>query len=154
MTNFERCSGRADFESLSHSRRINGETLWLRGEQDSTLERARVAFAVSTHYGKAVQRNRLRRQLRVALNEMGDRLMPGRYLIGTRGRAGERSAAGRAGTRSAAGRDEPRGVPAMPDVISPTAGISYRTVLAELETMLAELETMPSKLTKKTPVKP
>ncbi len=110
MKAFDSCAGRADFELLRHSRRINGETLWLRMAKDATLERPRVAFAVNSHYGKATQRNRLRRRLRAVLTDLRPGLALGRYLIGARG------------------------------AIATTGVVSYRRVCRDLETMLAKAE--------------
>ncbi len=81
--------------------------------------RPRVAFAINAHFGTATVRNRLRRRLMAALAELHEQLAPGRYLIG------------------------PRMPSPTPAAVSPAAaagppGISYRTILADLETMLAK----------------
>lgn len=42
----------------------------------------RVAYAIGKRFGGAVQRNRLRRRLRVLVVELAPLLAPGAYLIG------------------------------------------------------------------------
>ena len=129
MKAFDSCSAKADFDQLRHSRRVNGEALWLRLATDSTLERPRIAFSINTHYGKATQRNRLRRRLVAALTEIADRTGDG-----TGGRTDGRLALGRylIGTRSS---------------VAKTGGVSYRTVLSDLEAMLAKIQNGASKQT-------
>ncbi len=107
MKAFDSC-GLSDFELLRHSRRVNGDALWVRSAMDATLGRPRVAFAVNSHYGTAVQRNRLRRRLRAALTELKTVLPLGRFLVGTRG------------------------------AIASTGTISYRMVCSDLETILTK----------------
>jgi ribonuclease P protein component len=45
-------------------------------------EPPRVAFAIGRKVGNAVERNRIRRQLRTILRELATQLRPGMYLIG------------------------------------------------------------------------
>ncbi|HCB34545.1 MAG TPA: hypothetical protein DEP66_03290 [Acidimicrobiaceae bacterium] len=87
MPPVDRCASKADFDALRRGRRAAGTSLWLRWAPDPTLARPRVAFAIAGRHGKAVDRNRLRRRLRAALAALGDRLEPGRYLVGPRSRA-------------------------------------------------------------------
>ena len=49
---------------------------------DSSLTMAHVGYAIGRPYGGAVQRNRLRRRLRVLMVSYGEALLPGSYLIG------------------------------------------------------------------------
>ncbi|WP_420627120.1 ribonuclease P protein component [Candidatus Poriferisodalis sp.] len=59
--------------------------LWMSFTADARLARPRVAFALSRRAGTAVARNRVRRRLRALFREHADDLVPGRYLVGTRG---------------------------------------------------------------------
>jgi len=52
----------------------------------------RVAFAVGRRVGSAVERNRLRRQLRAVAAELAPDLEPGAYLVSYRGSPGASSA--------------------------------------------------------------
>ena len=45
-------------------------------------EPPRVAYAIGRKVGNAVQRNRIRRQLRTILRQLAPQLRPGKYLIG------------------------------------------------------------------------
>ena len=49
---------------------------------DETLTQPAIAYALGSHLGGAVVRNRLRRRLRELLRARADQLAPGCYLIG------------------------------------------------------------------------
>jgi len=49
---------------------------------DPSLTMAHVGYAIGQPYGGAVERNRLRRRLRVLMASHGEALLPGLYLIG------------------------------------------------------------------------
>ncbi len=53
------------------------------GDHGSGLTRPHVAYAIDTSCGNAVQRNQLRRRLRVLSNEAAESMAPGAYLIRT-----------------------------------------------------------------------
>lgn len=67
--------------------RVRAESLWCSFVPDPELSPPQVAFAIGRAVGTAVRRNRLRRRLRVLLDEAA--LPPGLYLIGARPPAGE-----------------------------------------------------------------
>jgi ribonuclease P protein component len=69
--------------------RVRADPLWCSFVLDPDLSPPQVAFAIGRAVGTAVQRNRLRRRLRVVLAEAT--LPPGLYLIGARERACERT---------------------------------------------------------------
>ena len=69
---------------MRRGRRFDSELLWVSFAADPTLERPRVAFALSRFSGNAVERNRARRRLRAIFSKHADRLAPGRYLVGAR----------------------------------------------------------------------
>lgn len=54
--------------------------------RDTALAQPRVAFAIGRHVGNAVIRNRIRRRLRAALQQLqaAGRLPGGDYLVGAR----------------------------------------------------------------------
>lgn len=82
-----RLSGRRAFAALSDPsvphQRIRTTHLWCRFN-DSDAAPLRVAYAIGRRYGGAVQRNRLRRQLRVLVAEAAPRhgIGGGTMLIG------------------------------------------------------------------------
>lgn len=86
-------STRRAFSALSRSRaRGRSGPLWAvradapAGTPEACGAPVRVAYAVGRATGTAVVRNRLRRRLRAAVDEVvrGDRVAPGMYLIGAR----------------------------------------------------------------------
>ncbi len=46
------------------------------------MEPPRVAYAIGRKVGNAVERNRIRRQLRTIVHDLASQLRPGMYLIG------------------------------------------------------------------------
>ena len=85
-----RIRDRGTFQRLSREgRRSRAGVLWCTAVLDPSLSPPRVAFAIGRAYGPAVQRNRVRRQLRSLLSEMT--VPPGAYLIGARPDAAARS---------------------------------------------------------------
>jgi len=84
----QRCRQSADFVALRRGRRIGGRVLWMLYAPDEALSHPRVAFAIGRRAGGAVERNRLRRRLQSILRDRQDQLPPGRYLFGSRQRAG------------------------------------------------------------------
>ena len=54
---------------------------------DSTLSGPRVGYALGRGFGTAVQRNRLRRQLRELVKTRADAMRPGYYVFGASPRA-------------------------------------------------------------------
>lgn len=49
---------------------------------DPSLAMCHVGYAIGRPYGGAVERNRLRRRLRVLMASHGEALVPGSYLVG------------------------------------------------------------------------
>ena len=49
---------------------------------DPSLAICHVGYAIGRSYGGAVERNRLRRRLRVLMVSHGEALLPGSYLVG------------------------------------------------------------------------
>ena len=60
---------------------------------DSSLQNAHVGYAIGRNVGKAVLRNRVRRQLRSLLEAKSDQLPAGWYLVGAQPRVGTMSLA-------------------------------------------------------------
>lgn len=58
---------------------------------DSSLQNAHVGYAIGRNVGKAVLRNRIRRQLRSLLEAKSDQLPAGWYLVGAQPRVGTMS---------------------------------------------------------------
>ncbi len=58
---------------------------------DSSLQNAHVGYAIGRNVGKAVLRNRVRRQLRSLLEAKSDQLPAGWYLVGAQPRVGTMS---------------------------------------------------------------
>jgi ribonuclease P protein component len=67
--------------------RFRREPLWCTYLQQNDLERCHVAFAIGRPVGPAVERNRLRRRLRVIVRQHD--FAPGFWLIGARASAVE-----------------------------------------------------------------
>jgi ribonuclease P protein component len=84
-----RIRDRATFAALRDGRRGHAGPVRLTWvpEPGSTTP-PRVAFAVGRRVGSAVERNRLRRQLRAVVADLAPDLEPGAYLIAYRGGAG------------------------------------------------------------------
>ena len=73
---------RAEFSRVKKEGRSKaGRYLVMATMEDSSLEHLKWAFVTSRRVGKAVVRNRVRRQLRGIMSKHGDRLKPGRYLV-------------------------------------------------------------------------
>ena len=78
-----RLQRRSDFTRLTEEGtyvRFGG--LWCRMIADSHLEHPQVGYAIGRSFGGAVQRNRMRRRLRVLLHAHANQLRPGLYLVG------------------------------------------------------------------------
>jgi len=78
-----RLQRRSDFTRLTEEGtyvRFGG--LWCRMIADSHLEQPQVGYAIGRSFGGAVQRNRMRRRLRVLLHARANQLRPGLYLVG------------------------------------------------------------------------
>lgn len=89
-----RLQRRSDFTRLTEEGtyvRFGG--LWCRMIADSRLAQAQVGYAIGRSFGGAVQRNRMRRRLRVLLASQADELRPGLYLVGAQASLGSASAA-------------------------------------------------------------
>jgi ribonuclease P protein component len=85
-----RIRDRGTFQRLSREgHRSRAGVLWCTAVLDPSLSPPRVAFAIVRAFGPAVQRNRVRRQLRSLLSETT--VPPGAYLIGARPDAAARS---------------------------------------------------------------
>jgi ribonuclease P protein component len=75
-------SSRRTFLALrATGRRGASGPLRIRFLADGDGERPRVAYAIPRRVGSAVARNRLRRRLRAAVDEVAGELSPGAYLI-------------------------------------------------------------------------
>ena len=70
------------FAALSRARRVRRGPVTLRYLPDGAGDPPRVAYAVGRSTGSAVVRNRVRRRLRAAVQELGAQLVPGSYLFG------------------------------------------------------------------------
>lgn len=80
-----RVRGRAEFADLARARRTVGEPLDVRVVCRDSNDPPRVAYAIGRRLGGAVQRNRLRRRLRGAVQDSAELLTAGcAYLIGAR----------------------------------------------------------------------
>ena len=78
-----RLQRRSDFTRLTEGGtyvRFGG--LWCRMIVDSRLAQPHVGYAIGRSFGGAVERNRMRRRLRVLLGARSDRLRPGLYMVG------------------------------------------------------------------------
>jgi ribonuclease P protein component len=78
-----RLQRRSDFARLTEEGtyvRFGG--LWCRMVTDSRLDAARVGYAIGRSFGGAVQRNRMRRRLRVLIAARSLQFRPGLYLVG------------------------------------------------------------------------
>jgi ribonuclease P protein component len=87
-----RISGRRAFDELARSGRSSRtRVLWCRYLNDPAVTPVRVGFAVGRSYGRAVERNRLRRRLRAIVAAQAARcgLTSGWLLIGARPAAKE-----------------------------------------------------------------
>jgi ribonuclease P protein component len=60
---------------------FRGKHLILSVLEDDSLPESKVGFITTKRLGNAVVRNRTRRRLRAILVELGDRIVPGRYLV-------------------------------------------------------------------------
>jgi ribonuclease P protein component len=56
--------------------------LWCSLLLDNSLENAHIGYAIGRQVGGAVERNRIKRQLRVLFASRSSQLRPGWYLIG------------------------------------------------------------------------
>jgi ribonuclease P protein component len=72
----------------SEFRRVRTEGTAYRGRhlilavlEDETVPEIKVGFVTTRRLGNAVIRNRTRRRLRSILVDLGDRILPGRYLV-------------------------------------------------------------------------
>ena len=78
-----RISQKGVFERLSREgRTARAKGLWVSAMTDSSVGETQVAYAIGRKAGGAVQRNRLRRQLRHIVRSCEHSLRPGWYLIG------------------------------------------------------------------------
>ena len=87
-----RISDRRTFEQLARSgRSFRSTVLWCRYLSDPAVTPLRVAFAVGRSYGRATERNRLRRRLRAIVSAEAARcdLDSGWLLIGAKPTAKE-----------------------------------------------------------------
>lgn len=83
-----RLHGRSVFDTLREQGvRVRTGWLWCSMLIDPELGQPQVGYAIGRRVGNAVQRNRLRRRLRVLLERHGGGLPAGRYLIGVSPRA-------------------------------------------------------------------
>lgn len=60
---------------------FRGRNLILGVLAEGSLPDIKVGFVTTKRLGTAVMRNRVRRRLRAILVEVGDRILPGRYLV-------------------------------------------------------------------------
>ncbi|MDQ2754676.1 MAG: ribonuclease P protein component [Actinomycetota bacterium] len=77
-----RISRRQTFLALRQGRHLRAGPLrisWVAGSPDEPLQ---VAYTIGKRVGSAVERNRLRRRLRMLFREAAPQLPPGAYLIG------------------------------------------------------------------------
>ncbi len=80
------CRRGADFSRIStEGRSRSSRHLWIRFVADPDVRPPRVAFAIGRRNGPAVKRNRVRRRIRAALEQVGAEVAPGLYLIGWKG---------------------------------------------------------------------
>lgn len=80
-----RVRGRSEFADLARARRTVRAPLDVRVVCRDSSEPPRVAYAIGKRLGGAVERNRLRRRLRAAVQESAELLTQGcAYLIGAR----------------------------------------------------------------------
>ena len=78
-----RISQKGVFERLAREgRTARAKGLWVSAMTDSSVGEAHVAYAIGRKSGGAVQRNRLRRQLRHIVRSCEHALRPGWYLVG------------------------------------------------------------------------
>jgi ribonuclease P protein component len=56
--------------------------LWCSLLLDNSLENAHIGYAIGRQVGGAVERNRIKRQLRALFDSRSAQLLPGWYLIG------------------------------------------------------------------------
>jgi len=61
---------------------VRSGSFWCIMLLDPSLTMAHVGYAIGRPYGGAVERNRLRRRLRVLMASHCDALLPGSYLVG------------------------------------------------------------------------
>jgi ribonuclease P protein component len=87
-----RIHGRRAFDEIARTGRVSRtKTLWCRYVNDPSAAPLRVGFAVGRSYGRATERNLLRRRLRAIVNESAPTsgLTAGLLLIGARPSARE-----------------------------------------------------------------
>jgi ribonuclease P protein component len=83
-----RIQTRSAFARVRHEGvRVRSKMLSCSVVVDESLTVPQVGYALGRSFGSAVERNRLRRQLRVLVNEVSDRLAPGVYVFGASPRA-------------------------------------------------------------------
>ena len=76
------------FERLAREgRTARAKGLWVSAMTDSSVGEAHVAYAIGRKSGGAVQRNRLRRQLRELVKVRESAMVPGVYVFGASPRA-------------------------------------------------------------------
>jgi ribonuclease P protein component len=78
-----RVERRDTFLALGRARRVRAGPLTVSWVPGDPAEPPRVAYAIGRRVGSAVERNRLRRRLRMLIRTMAADLPPGAYLIGT-----------------------------------------------------------------------
>jgi ribonuclease P protein component len=83
-----RVRDRAAFAALRTGQRGHAGPVRVTWVPEAGATPPRVAFAVGRRVGTAVERNRVRRQLRAAADDLAAELAPGTYLVAYRGTPG------------------------------------------------------------------